>query len=265
MNLHSTTPGGGKILVFEVPIRALGVPARRVWVYLPPGYDSSGLRYPTLYMQDGQNLFDPATSYCGDWGVQRLLDGLVAEGKTAGAVVVGVDHAGAERWCEYSPWHNAPMGRPGCGKVYAQFLARELKPFIDANFRTLSGREGAGVAGSSYGGIISLYCLLAHPDVFSRAALFSPSFWSAGAGAEDLLAAARLPPDTRVYLDVGRDEGDHGAEYVRDARHFSVLLRKKGLKQKFLLDEAGAHNEASWSARFPGAFLWLFEGGSRKK
>lgn len=238
-----------------------GVKDRRVWVYLPPDYASSGRRYPVLYMHDGQNLFDPDTAYCGEWGVDKSLDALFREGRTKGAIVVGIDNGGTERWNEYSPWCRMDgTGRCGGGK-YARFIIDTLKPLIDKKFRTLPGRESTGTAGSSLGATISFYLALKYPAVFSRAGLLSPSFWFAREEAFGFAKKAAVRRDLRIYMDVGTDEGDHRDDYLADARAMSELLsKKKKVEQRFIVDEGGIHNETAWAARFPGAFLWLFEG-----
>lgn len=239
----------------------LGVGDRRIWIYLPPGYHGGTRRYPVLYMHDGQNLFDPATSYCGDWGVGKSLDALWRKKKTRGVIVVGIDNGGEERWNEYSPWCGRDGEEPCSGDKYARFLVEDLKPAIDKKFRTLPGRESTGIAGSSLGGTISFYVSLKYPEIFSRAGLFSPSFWFARDPALALLKKARIKQDMRVYMDVGTKEGDHADEYLVDARAVSVLFAgKKSVEQRFVVDEGGIHNESAWARRFPAAFLWLFEG-----
>ena len=257
----SKRPPAGKVITFDMDIPQLGAADRRIWVYLPPGYDASGLRYPVLYMHDGQNLFDPDTSFCGEWGVSRSLDKLFARKKTKGVIVIGVDNGGTERWNEYSPWSGGGGTGRGKGDRYARFIVKDLKPLVDKKFRTLPGREYTGIAGSSLGAIISFYISLKYPGVFSRAGLFSPSFWYARSEAAALLKSARLKQGSRVYMDVGTDEGDQKDEYLSDAIAMSELISKKrGIAQRFIIDEGGIHNEKAWGRRFPPAFLWLFEG-----
>jgi len=249
----------GKVITFNVDMPQLGVGDRRVWVYLPPGYHGAARRYPVLYMHDGQNLFDAAASYSGAWGVGKSIDALNRAKKTKGAIVVGVDNGGEERWNEYSPWCDID-GKGRCdGAKYASFLVETLKPLIDKKFRTQPGREDTGVAGSSLGGTISFYIALQYPEVFSRAGLFSPTFWFARAKALSLVKKAGLKKDTRIYMDVGTKEGWHEEEYLADARAMSGLFAKKGVEQRFVIDEGGIHNESAWARRFPAAFLWLFE------
>ena len=250
----------GKVFTFNTDIPQLGASDRRVWVYLPPGYDSSGLRYPVLYMHDGQNLFDPEASYSGEWGVDEAIDGLYREKKTPGAIVVGIDNGGPARWDEYSPWCGLDGSGRCKGAKYARFIVNGLKPMVDKKLRTLPGREHTAIAGSSLGATISFYMALKYPEVFSRAGLFSPAFWFARAEAKSLLKKAGVARGLRIYMDVGTNEGDHGKEYIRDAKAMSALFsKKKGVTQRFILDEGGIHNEKDWARRFPGAFLWLFE------
>ena len=134
----------GEVFTFNTDIPQLGAGDRRVWVYLPPDYNASGLRYPVLYMHDGQNLFDPEAAYCGEWGVDKALDALFREKKTAGAIVVGVDNGGVERWNEYSPWCEMDGTGRCSGEKYARFIVDDLKPLVDKKLRTLPGRANTG-------------------------------------------------------------------------------------------------------------------------
>src|ERR1043166_3293200 len=136
--------------------------SRDLLVALPPSYTAEGRRYPVLYMQDGQNLFDPATSHAGDWGLPARLDRLAGRGVEA--VVVGVPHGGRGRRYEYSPFRDPVQGGGG-GDRYLAFLAGTVKPLVDASFRTLPGRGHTIIAGSSLGGLISLYALWRHAEV----------------------------------------------------------------------------------------------------
>lgn len=249
----------GEVITFSTDMPQLGVTGRRIWVYLPPDYQRTDRHYPVLYMQDGQNLFDPRASYCGEWGVDKALDALFREEKTGGAIVAGIDNGGTARWEEYSPWCNLDGTGQCGGDKYARFLVEALKPLIDKRFRTLPGREHTGVAGSSLGGTISFYTALKYPEIFSRAGLFSPTFWFARDKAVSLAKAAGAKHDMRIYMDVGTKEGWHEDEYLADARAMSVLFsKKKRIAQRLVVDEGGIHNESAWARRFPSAFLWLF-------
>jgi predicted alpha/beta superfamily hydrolase len=235
--------------------------ARRVWVYLPPGYATSGRRYPVLYMHDGQNVFDAATSGFGEWGVDETLDSLHARGGPD-AIVVAVDHGGTRRMDEYSPWRNARYGG-GEGDAYVDFLAHTLKPYVDRHYRTQPNRESTGIAGSSMGGLISLYAGLKYPEVFGRVGVFSPALWFA----PSIFAYARRPPNRaragqRFYFVTGAHEGDTPEVYVADQRRMIDSLAAVGFVVGTQVDSAiradGTHAEWFWRREFPLAYRWLF-------
>src|SRR5688572_17966548 len=145
--------------------------ARDITVYLPPSYSrNDGSRYPVVYMHDGQNLFDPRTSFAGEWNVDGTIDHASSEGIEA--IVVGIPNFGAERCNEYSPFDDPKHG-PGKGDAYIAFIVDTLKPIIDADFRTQPGHDATGIAGSSMGGLISLYAMFHRPDVFGFAGVMS--------------------------------------------------------------------------------------------
>lgn len=231
---------------------------RRIWLYLPPGYETSGKQYPVLYMHDGQNLFDTSTSFSGgEWGIDETLNRLVQEGQTEGVIVVGIDHGGSSRIAEYSPWENKQHGG-GQGAAYMQFLVEELKPYIDRHYRTLSGQEHTGLMGSSLGALISLYGALEYPQTFGRIGLFSPAFWfnpeifdqvrsklDASAGQRFLFLASEQESESMVPL----------------MQQMHELLKDKGVPQERLYYKSqpdGAHSEWFWLREFGEAFQWLY-------
>jgi len=233
---------------------------RRVWVYLPPGYATSTRRYPVLYMHDGQNVFDARTSFVGEWGVDETLDSLHALGQ-GDVIVVAVDHGGQKRFDEYLPWVTARYGG-GHGDAYVDFLVKTLKPYVDGHYRTLTDRRHTGVAGSSLGGLISLYAALKYPDVFGRAGVFSPSYWVA----PEIYALARRAhprPGTRIYIVTGGQEGDTPEEYARDHQRMVDTLVAAGFTLGRDLQAAlrpdGKHAEWFWRREFPAAYEWLFD------
>ena len=232
--------------------------ARRVWIYLPPGYRTSGRRYPVLYMHDGQNLFDAATSYAGEWGVDETLDSLRKLGDR-GTIVVGVDNGGTHRMDEYDPWRHPRFGG-GEGDAYVDFLVHTLKPYVDAHYRTLPDRLHTGVAGSSMGGLISLYAGLEYPEVFGRIGVFSPAFWVT----PELYAFARHSsplPGTRIYIVTGGREGTDPESVVRDHQAMVDTLVAAGFTLGSDLQAAvradGTHSEGFWRREFPAAYRWL--------
>jgi metallo-beta-lactamase class B len=233
---------------------------RRVWIYLPPGYAASAKRYPVLYMHDGQNVFDDSTSFADEWAVDEALDSLHAGGD-GGAIVVAVDNGGPHRLDEYSPWKNARYGG-GEGDAYVDFLVHTLKPFIDGRFRTRPDRLGTGVGGSSMGGLISLYAALKYPDVFGRAAVFSPSLWFAPQVLAFARAARRPLPGTKLYFVMGAKEGGTPRAEVANQAAMIDTLRAAGFRvgrdvEAFVRPD-GAHAEWFWRREFPAAYEWLF-------
>lgn len=235
---------------------------RRVWIYLPPDYATSKKRYPVLYMHDGQNVFDDSTSYAGEWGVDETLDSLHAAGDR-GVIVVAVDHAGQQRVNEYSPWPTR-FGQ-GNGDAYAKFLVETLKPWVDRTYRTLPARGNTGMAGSSMGGLMSLYAALRYPEVFGKAGIFSPSLWIAPKAYEMAAQAARPHADVRLYIISGALEvaaGEAAAVHERDQERMVETLVSRGYQSGThllaTLAPDGRHTEAFWRREFPAAYQWLF-------
>ena len=219
---------------------------RDLLVYLPPSYDEGHRRYPVIYMHDGQNLFDDATSFSGEWRVDETMEALGREGLEA--IVVGIPNAGARRCDEYSPFPDARLGG-GRGDAYLDFIVETVKPLVDEAFRTRKGRASTGIAGSSMGGLISLYAFFRYPTVFGFAGVLSPALWFAGRAILDYLRDAPLVPG-KLCLDVGTAEG---AATVADVRRLRDLLVAKGYRlgdDLLYLEERGAgHTEAAWAGR----------------
>ena len=230
---------------------------RDVLVYVPTSYHRHERAYPVLYMQDGQNLFDPATSYAGDWKLGAVMASAARRGVEA--IVVGVPHMGVERLAEYSPFAD-PVEGGGAGDRYLDFLIQTLKPVIDERFRTLAARAHTGIAGSSMGGLISLYAFFRAPSVFGFAGVLSPSLWFAGDAIFSKVENAPFLPG-RIYLDIGTLEG---ANHVGRARRMRDLLGAKGYRLghdlRWLESRCGRHDEASWARRFARALPFLLAG-----
>jgi len=230
---------------------------RDVLVYLPPSYASSGRHYPVLYMQDGQNLFDERLAFAGEWGVDDTMDALSRAGLES--IVVGIPNAGTARLDEYSPFRDHRHGSRGDGDAYLEFVTRTVKPLIDARFRTIPDREHTGIAGSSMGGLLSLYAFFRRPETFGFAGAFSPSLWFAARRIFPYVAGAPLVPG-RLYLDIGTAEGRTA---VVNARRMLDLLLRKGYRigrNLLYVEECGArHSEAAWASRLPRALRFLLE------
>ncbi len=221
--------------------------ARDVVVWLPPTYDTSQQRYPVLYMHDGQNLFDRATSFAGvEWQVDETMTMLASEGIEA--IIVGMGNTKA-RMSEYNPF---PNWRHGTGEGYLDFIVDTLKPMIDATYRTKTAREYTGIMGSSLGGLISTYAFFKRPHVFGVCGALSPAFW-VGSGAIHEVVRESPKVEGRIYL-------DHGTRENNPARMRDVLLDKGYRLDHDLLyvrEEGGEHNEAAWARRLPNALRFL--------
>jgi len=235
---------------------------RRVWVYLPPGYAEGANRYPVLYVQDGQNVFDQYTSFAGEWGLDETLDSLAAGGHDeGGCIVVAVDNGAKHRLDEYSPWRNRRTGRGGEGEQYVDFLVDTLKPYIDHHYRTRPEREATGILGSSMGGLLATYAALRYPAVFGRVGVFSPAYWFAGPALLAYVAQRTPRPDTRWYFVCGTEESPTMVKLMAatcDALH-AAGVPATNLSFNPLAD--GQHAEWFWRREFEPAYRWLFAAG----
>lgn len=230
--------------------------ARKIRIYFPPDYETSGLSYPVLYMHDGQNLFDVATSFAGEWQVDETLNTLASQGKNV-PIVVGIDNGGADRIGEYTPWPNVQYGG-GDGDKYMQFIVETLKPYIDGHYRTLPGRENTGLMGSSLGGLISHYCALRYPDIFGKAGLFSPSYWFSDSVWTFTHNSAQTE-NIRIYQLCGTNES---AGMQGEMQRMNDSLTAVGFGQENISNKVvngGQHNEKLWREAFGDAYLWLFD------
>ena len=231
---------------------------RRIWIYLPAGYESSEdkSRYAVLYMQDGQNIFDDATSFSGEWGIDETLDS-----SKKNLIVVGIDHAGEKRLNEYNPYDTERFGR-GEGSAYVDFIVKTLKPYIDKNYRTRKDKQHTMIAGSSLGGLISMYAVLKYPKVFGAAALFSPSFWVAPE-IYTLMKQKGKKVKSNLYFFVGKMEGE---SMVPDMlRAFSTLAAVSKSNMKSVIRDEGKHNETTWRKEFPDALQFMTTGELARK
>jgi predicted alpha/beta superfamily hydrolase len=222
---------------------------RRIWVYLPENYAFTNKRYPVLYMHDGQNLFDALTSSFGEWGVDEMMDTVKLRKQ---CIIVGIDHGDSKRLTEYNPYISR-FG-DGEGDAYVDFLVHTLKPQIDQRFRTKADATNTSIAGSSMGGLISLYALLKYPTVFGNAGVFSPAFWIA----PELTKKIESIPSFKqgVYFVCGELEGD---QMTKDMQQIFLLLQQKGLKRTVYKQvKDGQHNERFWQTEMDDFYKWLF-------
>ena len=235
---------------------------RPVWVYLPPQHAREpGRRFPVLYMQDGQNVFDGATAFLAgkEWEVDETAERLIAEGRIEPLVVVAVDNGGERRAFEYMPTRDARVGDGGGADLYGRMLVEELKPWVDARYRTRTGREDTGIAGSSFGGIVSLYVGFRHPDVFGKIAALSTSVWVDDHYIVRFVDALPARPETRIWTDIGTREGRTA---VPDARALRDALVRRGWREgvdlRYVEAEGAVHNEVAWAKRMPAVLEFLF-------
>jgi enterochelin esterase-like enzyme len=238
----------------------------RVW--LPPGYDeaeNAGRHYPVLYLNDGQNLFETSTAFAGiEWQVDETADRLIREGAVPPLIVVGMDNAGKDRIREYMPFRSMlPMMLRVGGRYYPDFLMKEVMPFLGRNYRVATGPENTGLGGSSLGGLIALYTVMARPGVIGRVLLESPSLWASGRQLVKESRSVRIWPE-RMFLAVGTAEAgntERSRTVVDDVRELAAIMRRAVLSEKRLrlvIREGAGHNEAAWAERFPEALQFLF-------
>lgn len=238
---------------FEIPQL---IKTRRITALLPHDYDATDKRYPVLYLQDGQNLFDDHAPF-GNWAVDKKL-AVMAERGLSDIIIVSIDHAEEERAAEFTPSYPTHLG-VGDGKKYTRFLADTLKPYVDQHFRTRTDRVHTGIGGSSMGGLISIYAGMMYPEVYGRLMIFSPSLWVApniphfGLPYEEPVAA-------RIYIYAGEKEG---GSMIPNINRYREALQRKGMNMtnfdfRISIDPEGVHNEEHWGREFPKAVEWLF-------
>lgn len=225
---------------------------RKIWLYLPKDYQTSRKRYPVIYAHDAQNLFDSKTSFAGEWNLDEKLDSLKAQ-----VIVVGIENGGDKRLGELTPYPHEKYGG-GQGDAYLDFIVHTLKPKIDAQYRTKPQAKNTLIMGSSLGGLISFYALLKYPEVFGKAAVFSPAFWINRQPLLDLMQQTQNFK-AKVYFLCGDHEGDEDMlrdlnaveHWVNTQRCACKMLNKK------VIVKGGQHNEKLWRDAFAKAYLWL--------
>ncbi len=234
---------------------------RDLIVYLPPGYDGQpARRFPVLYLQDGQNLFDGETSFIRGqyWRAGDAADDAIRHGTVEPLLIVGVSNSGKTRVREYTPWRVPKLGGGGADR-YGKFLCEEVMPFIQAAYRVERGPERTGIGGSSLGGLLSLYLGLNMPELFGKIAALSPSVWWDRGHIHRFAAKKKLSSLPKIWLDIGTREGPR---IVDEVERFRDTLLDKGWKSggnlHFERIEGGEHNEAAWSGRVAPFLEFLF-------
>ena len=240
----------GKVTSFIIEAPQLQT-SKKIWLYLPHNYETSEKKYPVIYMHDGQNLFDDKTAFAGEWRVDETLDSLKAE-----VIIVGIESSNEKRMDELTPFPNEKYGG-GKADTYLDFIVTTLKPYIDTNYRTKTGKMSTAIAGSSLGGLVSYYAILKYPKVFGKAAIFSPSFWFNNS--IYTLTENTKNLKTKLYFMCGDREAettvadmDKMVDLVNYKRCTCMHLTKK------VVIVNGKHNEKLWAKEFGKAYLWLF-------
>jgi len=247
---------------------------RSLRIFLPGNYFSPHNRlrkYPVLYLQDGQNVFDKATSTgSGEWEADETVDHLVSEFKIHPMFIVGIDNAGEQRASEYLAYHDSQNPKlqganaPGLqGTKYAEFLIKEVMPFLQKKYRIAPGTANTAIGGSESGAIVSLTAAVSHPGVFGKLLLESPSLWVGNGRLLTDVEKAKILPQ-KIYIGVGSSEtGDEtrDKQIVTEVKDLETILRKKGMgpaRLKVVIEQGGQQGETAWARRLPEALLFFY-------
>jgi predicted alpha/beta superfamily hydrolase len=227
---------------------------RKIWALIPHDYDKTDERYPVMYLQDAQNLFNEKAAF-GNWEIDKKL-AVMSEYKIGKIIIIAIEHAEEDRVKEYNVGKTV-LGK-GQGKKYIRFVTDTLKPFVDANFRTKTEREHTGIGGSSMGGLVSIFSGLKNPEVYGKLMIFSPSLW--------VVPELKINPkkafsaDTKIYLYAGGNESETMIEHTH--AFYEKLVTTEFVKDKtkinLSINRHGTHSETYWSDEFPKAIEWLF-------
>ncbi|MBX3357609.1 MAG: hypothetical protein KF745_04195 [Phycisphaeraceae bacterium] len=262
-------PGGSLRRLAVVSGGASASLARDALIWLPPGYnapENASRRYPVLYLQDGQNLFEKLPAVPGEWEVDETAARLIAQKKIEPLIIVGIPHAGTARAVEYTP---APVidGVEARADAYLEFLTREVLPRVNRAFRTQTGPEHTGIGGSSLGGTFAVYAALKRPDLFGKVLAESPAVLDRKGGMVMQLFRDSSQWPSRLYIGMGgKEAGDNVAPsandgYVKTARDLDQLAKSKGVPdtgRRLIVDPDATHTESAWAKRLPAALEFLF-------
>lgn len=235
---------------------------RTLHIYLPSDYRQSQKRYPVMYMFDGHNLFmDQDATYGKSWGLASFLDAYEKP-----FIIVGLEcnHEGNKRLSEFSPY---TFSTPSLGPIYGQgdqlmeWMVQELKPYIDARYRTMPFRECTGIGGSSMGGLMALYGILRYNSIFSKAACLSSAIFGCKEKLSTQMQNSEISPDTRIYLSLGTQEIKPGVfqeQRIKDMQLLAEEFTRRHVACWFHLVQGGQHNEATWGAQNKAFFDYLW-------
>lgn len=229
---------------------------RKISALLPHDYYDTDKHYPVLYLQDGQNLFNPLAPY-GDWAIDKSMAKLAEEGK-GDVIIIAIDHGEKERILEYLPYYHPRYGQ-GKGSFYIQFMIEKLIPYINSHYRTLTDFKNTGIGGSSMGGLISYNAGLLNPGVFGKMMIFSPSLWISQMIFDHTESFAPLN-QSKIYLYAGGKESN---QHLPNVQRLEAIIRKRMVEGQqidlhFSVNPEAEHNEVHWREEFPLALKWLF-------
>lgn len=237
-------------VAYHKQLKGEGLLSRDVIVWLPPGYDKSKKkRYPVVYMHDGQNIVDPATSSFGvDWRIDESSDSLIRNKITKPFIVVGIYNT-SNRTKEYTPGSD--------GDAYMKFVVNKVKPLIDSEYRTLSDRKNTITGGSSAGGLISFMLAWEYSSVFSKAICMSPAFKIMQIDYVKSVLDSKEKKNVFFYIDNGgvalETQLQPGIDEMMNA------LKQKGYREGkdyyYIVDLNAKHFEGAWAKRFPNAIM----------
>ncbi|PIQ48848.1 MAG: carbohydrate esterase [Cytophagales bacterium CG12_big_fil_rev_8_21_14_0_65_40_12] len=238
---------------FEIPHLQV---KRRVSALLPYDYHRSEKLYPVLYLQDGQNLFNPDAPY-GNWAIDQSLAQLANDGFHE-IIIIAIDHGDDERIVEYSPYYNPRLGT-GKGKAYVDFLVDSLIPYVEGKLRVSPDPKNRGIGGSSMGGLISLYAGVTRPDVFAKMMIFSPSLWVSPMIYHDA-AKYQVEHENALYLYAGAKESRFHLPNIHRLSKIIEPIFQSSENGRFIssINEEGNHGEFYWGIEFPKAIKWLY-------
>lgn len=246
------------IMKFNYPFPAAGQ-ERRIHLYLPPGYDASEERYAVLYMFDGHNLFyDGDATFGKCLGLKDFLDNWWKRLIVVGIECAPDDWTRVQEYCPYDIESRIYGHIHGRGHQTFEWIANDLKPFIDRHYRTWPQREATAIAGYSMGGMMTMYGILKFNHVFSKAAIISPAFQPAMGYFRSDIGNGSFNPDTRMFFSWGTNELGDEWDLEDRIREIEWLAQQKGIRTYLFRNEGGNHNEASWQHEVPHwmKFLW---------
>lgn len=231
---------------------------RTLWVYLPPGYEQDTTRYPVIYFMDGNALFSDVVLEGPEWQVDEVMDSVAAKGGPK-AIVIGIDNS-EERMTEYKPFLSPifPEEKEVTGDQHAEWIASDLKAWVDRTYRTKPEAEYTTIGGASLGGIMAYYMVTTFPDVFGNAIVFSPSFWVN----EKVFELHKQVPDLntlKIYMNVGEDEYD---SMINNAKKVYDILTTAGVNPhnlRFDIEKNEGHSHSNWRKGFKKAYPWIVE------